>query len=253
MLINRVQTVLMTGALALMVPAPGALGQEADQPPVYGGVHIQVRGVFVTPVPGAPLTATVLIESKRPLADGTVEVKRTINNIARDSVGRIHNERRRLEPETFHGTPLLTEVHIYDPQTRASIFYVPYSYVARQTILPEPPRNPGPATQSARRLSPDVKEEDLGNTTLDGITAKGLRRTRTIDAKVSGTGQPVEVVDEYWYSEELHLNLLVHHSDPRTGEQSVAVSDIKRVEPDAALFQVPEGFKTVDLTPPAVR
>jgi hypothetical protein len=183
-----------------------------------------------------------------------VETQRTINKIARDSRGRIHNERRRLVPDAFKGTPPLVETHIFDPQTRLNTFYNQYSRVARQSVLPQMPRNPALASQSGTGetvANPWMKEEDLGTTTLNGFTAKGLRRTRTIDARVSGTGKSVAVVDEYWYSEELHLNLLVHHTDPRNGEQSVAISDIQRVEPPASLFEVPAGFKTVDETPPA--
>ncbi len=75
--------------------------------------------------------------------------------------------------------------------------------------------------------------------------------THIIKAEASGTGKQVEVTDEYWYSEDLHLNLLVHHIDPRTGDQSVAISGIKRDEPASSLFEVPEGFKVVDVTPPA--
>ena len=240
--------------LSSSVAGKSAASQEAlraeDQPPVYGGASLRVRGVFVTPVAGAPFEATVLINSKHSLPDGTVETQQTMNTIARDSRGRIHNERRRLEPEGFHGTPPLIETHIFEPQTRLNTFYEAGSRVARQSVLPALPRNPGLATGGLRQ-TPSLKEEDLGTTTLNGMTAQGLRRTHVINAQASGTGKPVEVVDEYWYSEDLHVNLLVHHSDPRTGEQTVAVSGIKRGEPEAALFEVPAGFKTVDVTPPA--
>jgi hypothetical protein len=60
----------------------------------------------------------------------------------------------------------------------------------------------------------------------------------------------VDVVDEFWYSQELHLNLLVHHTDPRSGEQTVGISGIKREEPPAAMFELPLGYKIVDVTPP---
>ena len=240
--------------LATALVSTFSVAQDTVSPPVYGGVNFRVRGVFVTPVAGSPFTATALIESSRPLPDGTVETQRTINKIARDSQGRIHNERRRLMPDSYKGTPALLETHLFDPQTRLNTFFEPYSRVARQSILPSLPRNPALATQNGVGTvvrSPWVKEEGLGSTTLNGLTAKGLRRTRTIDAKISGTGKPVEVVDEYWYSEDLHLNLLVHHTDPRSGEQTVAISDIQRADPPAAMFEVPAGFKTVDVTPPA--
>jgi len=229
--------------------AAGFIGAKAQQPtrdtpPPYRGTNTRVAGVFVTPVAGVPFSATVVIESDQLLPDGTTEQKRTINMIARDSAGRIHNERRSLMPESFHGTPPLLEVHIFDPQTRLNTFYVPGSRIARQRLLPELPRSP-------ETREPWGTEENLGVTTLNGLQAKGTRRTFTIPAFASGTGKPVEVTDEYWYSEELHMNLLVRHSDPRTGEQAVGISGIKREEPQAALFEVPRGFKIVDMTPPA--
>jgi hypothetical protein len=253
MLRDRIQFTPLIAVAAVIFAICGATcspAQESEEPPLYGGVQVHVRGVFVTPVAGSPFTATTLIESRMPLPDGTVEIKRTLNKIARDSRGRIHNERRRLEPESFHGTPPLLETHIYDPQTHANTFFVTNSRLARVSILPNPPVNPALASRPGFANIPGWKEEDLGTTTLNGLTARGLRRTHTVSAKASGTNKPIDVVDEYWYSEDLRLNLLVRHSDPRTGVQTVAVSDIKREEPAATLFEIPAGFKTVDVTPP---
>ena len=90
----------------------------------------------------------------------------------------------------------------------------------------------------------------LGQTTLDHIDVVGTRRTVVIPAQANSTGAPITVVDEYYYSPDLHLNVMLVHNDPRTGEQTIALSNIKREDPDAAFFQVPEGYKIVDLTPP---
>ena len=49
------------------------------------------------------------------------------------------------------------------------------------------------------------------------------------------------------------MYLIIRHDDPRTGEQMVAVSEIDPHEPDARLFVVPEEYKVVDETPPAVQ
>jgi hypothetical protein len=43
--------------------------------------------------------------------------------------------------------------------------------------------------------------------------------------------------------------MLVKHSDPRTGQRTVTVTQVNRAEPDAAMFQVPSGYKVVDETP----
>jgi hypothetical protein len=59
------------------------------------------------------------------------------------------------------------------------------------------------------------------------------------------------MVDEVWFSEELQMNLLEQHSDGRGGLQMLAILSIKREEPDASLFEVPAGYKTVNMTSPA--
>jgi hypothetical protein len=85
---------------------------------------------------------------------------------------------------------------------------------------------------------------------LEGIEVHGYRRTTTVPGKLTGTGRAVVVTDEYWYSEELRLNVLEKHSDARTGDLTVTVTELKLNEPPAELFEVPPGYKVVDVTPP---
>jgi hypothetical protein len=210
---------------------------SAVNPPPYRGANLSIGGVFVTPVPGAPFSAVVKIESTQTLADGTVDVRKTINDIARDSQGRIYNERRVLMPASFTGTPPLESAHIFDPQTRVSTSLNPYTHLARQQTIPE-------------RRRPELKGEDLGTEVMENVTAHGNRLTRTIPAGVSGTGKDVVIVDEYWYSDELHMNMLTKHSDPRTGVQVLTITQLKREEPNAGMFEVPSGYKVIDENPP---
>jgi hypothetical protein len=240
------KSLLLAALLAASLVPLHAQQADSDQPPLYRGTYTHVDGVYVTPVAGVPFSATVVIENARPMPDGSVDTKRTINRIGRDSRGRIHNERRRLVSESFHGSPRLIEVHLFDPQTRLSTFYDPLTRIARQQVLPEPPKAASLAVPSGSQ----VKVEALGASTLNGLDVKGTRRTFTVPAKISGTGAPVEVVDEYWYSEDLRINLLVRRTDPRTGVQTVAISHLKREEPPPAFFQVPQDYRIVDMTPP---
>jgi hypothetical protein len=87
--------------------SPALAQQVREQPPLYSGPHVQVPGVFVPPISGVPFTATVMIQSKQPLPDGTIEIRVSQETIARDSRGRILNERRALMHEGFKGTPPL--------------------------------------------------------------------------------------------------------------------------------------------------
>ena len=229
--------------------AASALAQVGVTTPMpYRGVTTIVGGVYVTPIPNAPMTATVDISSMRILPDGTQELRKTLNQIARDSRGRIYNERRTLMPVTFRGKYPLQSVHIFDPQTRQSVFFSPYSRLARETTLPEPQNRPvsengiPPAPQGAT-------VEDLGQSTLSGVSVHGVRYTVQIVGTLSGPGKPLQLKDEYWYCDQLRLNMMVIHDDPRTGQQIVTITELSQREPDSKLFQIPEGYRVVDETP----
>ena len=126
--------------------------------------------------------------------------------------------------------------------------------MARQQRLSLAPATVPPgnwAQQPKASSGNNVRLEDLGASALDGIDVHGYRRTITLSTESTGTGKPVTVVDEYWYSEELRINLLSKHSDPRTGDITITVTHLNRAEPDADLFEIPQGYKVVDLTPEA--
>jgi hypothetical protein len=201
-----------------------------------------LNGISIPDVSGKPFTATVVLEYERYWDDGSTQVRRTINLIARDSEGRTHNEVRRLMPEYFHGSPQLMSVRLFDPLTRLRTDLDPSLHVARRQVVPKKPRE-------AVAPNPAVRIEELGTTAMNGLEAKGTRHITTIPAKASGTGDPVEIEDEFWYSEELHLNLLVRHTDPRVGAETVGVSNLKREEPPASMFQIPAGYQVLDVTP----
>jgi hypothetical protein len=88
-----------------------------------------------------------------------------------------------------------------------------------------------------------VKHEDLGMQTIEGVSAEGKRETTTIAAGAVGNERPIEIMSETWYSPDLHTTVLRKHSDPRVGETIFRLTDIKRSEPDASLFQPPANVK----------
>jgi hypothetical protein len=235
---------------ALAVPA--AFSQDAGgvNPPPYRGVSMYIAGVFVTPVPNVPMSGTVELESTQVLTDGSTDVKKAFAHIARDSRGRIYNERRNFAPATYTGATPILSFHIYDPETRISVFLDPATHIARQTTLPAPEADPeAKPGRDSRANNPLLQEEDLGSQTVENVVVHGIRKSRTIPAKANGTWKAIVVVDEYWYSEELHLNIIVKHNDPRTGQQVVTITQVDRAEPDPAMFEVPSGYKVVDETP----
>ncbi|ADV81793.1 hypothetical protein AciPR4_0960 [Terriglobus saanensis SP1PR4] len=229
--------------------AASALAQVGvTTPAAYRGVMTVVDGVYVTPIPNIPMTATVDISSMRILPDGTQELRKTLNEIARDSRGRIYNERRAMVPVTFEGKSSLQSAHIFDPQTRQSVFLNPHTHLAREMTLPDAGNRP--VSESGIPPAPHgAAVEDLGQSNLAGVNVHGVRYTIQIAGIASGTGKPLQIKDEYWYSDQLRLNMMVVHDDPRTGQQIVMIKQVSQREPDSKLFQVPEGYRVVDETP----
>jgi hypothetical protein len=233
-------------AIAQVSAVPGP-----RMPPDYRGVQTFVPGIFLTPIPNAPFTASVEIITHQKLPDGTEVVRTTTNHIARDSAGRIYNERRMMVPTTFKGESRLLSAHIFDPNNLLNIFYDPATHLARESTLRRLP-TPSPNAVPVRQTSHDAayKEVELGEQSIDGTTLRGFEKQRILSAETSGTGQPVTVTDQYWYSSDLGVYLIIRHNDPRTGEQIVAVTHIDRHEPPAVQFTVPAAYKIVDETPP---
>jgi hypothetical protein len=99
-----------------------------------------------------------------------------------------------------------------------------------------------PAGSSAP-LNQFTKEEDLGTQSISGGSAHGVREIQTIPAASSNTGKEIVLTDEYWYSEDLHMNVVIKHDDPRTGRVSMTLTQVTRMEPDPSIFQIPDDYK----------
>jgi hypothetical protein len=248
---TKARILIVTAALASFLGTVGVVnaqeGAMAGSPPL--------NGVFVTPVPGAPFSAMVEQDMTQVLKDGSPFQRKTAAFIARDSQGRIHNEGRDIIPSSSSQKPTLFVTHIYDPETRLNTLLNPYTHIARQRVLPNPPptepiTNWGLQQPAGRPPNPNLQVQDLGPSVMEGLDVHGYRRIQTIPDKASGTGRPVVVTDEFWYSQELHLNILTKHNDPRTGSLILTISQINVNEPDVELFTIPPEYKIVDMTPP---
>jgi hypothetical protein len=236
---SAMKTAYWLGLAVLLVPFIFAQNGTVSNGRPYPGYNLLTTSVFVTPVPNAPFSATVVVESARQLPDGATDRLKTISNIARDYTGRIYNERRSLVPGSFSGMPQLLSAHVYDPETRLNSFLNPATRIARQSTVAR-----APAT-----VPPESGGEDLGTQMMENVLVHGFRITMTVPANLSGTGKALVITHEYWYSDDLRLNLLIKHSDPRTGDQVMTVTQINRGEPNALIFEVPPDYKIVNETP----
>ena len=194
-----------------------------------------VTGIFIAPVPNAPFSGVLEVTSRQKLSDGSFNDLRTINYVARDSVGRTYGELREFVAGQYQGEPPLKNCRIYDPNAELETIVNPFTFIARQMPRKEAKPSAGavPVPDPAA-ANPPVKVEDLGTKTVDGIVLHGTRQSKLGD-----------IVDEYWYSSDLDLYLIRKHVDPKWN-QTFTVTKLVRSEPDPARFIVPAGFRIAD-------
>jgi hypothetical protein len=209
--------------------------------------YASAQDVFVTPIPNEPFSGVIKVERSVVQQDGSIASFKTVRNIHRDSQGRIYNEGRALLPVSSTDTPQVVRIHLYDPQTRISTMLDPQQRTFWTSTVNRPPETVPPAFRTGSNIPQNefTKEEDLGIHETAGVPTRGLRETQTIPAEKSGTGKEIVISDEYWYSDELRINVMIKHTDPRTGTTMLTVTQITREEPDPALFEIPEGFAAV--------
>ncbi len=206
--------------------------------------------IFVTPIPNAPFTAIVQVERSILRPDGIATRMKTFRQIGRDGYGRIYNEMRILVPAETDQTPKIASIRLYDPQTRVSTTLNALDKTFWTMTVNRPPATvpPGPldATPAGNTIQQNefTTKEDLGVKDFNGTPAHGVRTVQKIP--VEGSGAAVTVTDEYWYSDDLRINLQIKHNDPRTGPTTLTLVQIQRAEKDPAMFEIPQDYRRAD-------
>lgn len=103
----------------------------------------------------------------------------------------------------------------------------------------------GPPQALTLPLLPRGKGEtrSLGTRDFGGVKAEGTQTTHTIAAGQIGNERPIVISTERWFSPELHIVVFAKTVDPRVGESSYRLVNLKREEPPAELFRVPPDYK----------
>ena len=263
---EKVRTFTFTQDEPITMMAPFGMMQRERLPEgeiSFFSAEMAGAGEVVT---AAPYTATAATESTQVLADGNKIVNKTSSFVARDSQGRTRRETDLHRIGTMQVDSPKT-IFINDPTTHSQYIFSPggeaTKVVRSQGSWKEGPQiielgarhaqsmkqkvffnvQDGHEGQQSKESSEQVKHEDLGTQTIEGVSAQGKRETVTIPAGQIGNERPIEIVTETWFSPELHTMVLRKHSDPRMGESTYRLTDIKRNEPDASLFQPPAGTK----------
>ena len=97
---------------------PAAAAAAPSGTPGDGRVAEWMHGENITAVPSLPFSAKAELEMMNQLQNGTLITHKTYNLIARDALGRTHNEARNWIDLTSGAEPRLTRIELYDPATR---------------------------------------------------------------------------------------------------------------------------------------
>ena len=228
---------------------PNSQGAPIQHAP-DGASRLMIQNIDIPAIPNAPFSAIVVAESTTIMPDGS---KRSIWNhrlVARDSSGRVFQERRFLTPTgNVEETPI-SELDFQDPNLKELTICNPQTKICEVHPL-RPQFTPPPATASrpAKLTFPNgttVENQDLGMQMIEELQCLGSREITTIPGAVLGSDKPQPVVKEFWYSSQLGFNVVTKRFDPRVSVmQNFTVTEINRAEPDPKNFAVPSQYHVV--------
>jgi hypothetical protein len=257
-----------TRAQSLLAHEPTQAGPAAaiGELQLFASNTIPLQGEVVK---GMPYSAEIVTESVQTLADGNRIVQRKTGRVYRDGQGRMRREDDlpsggstvsitdpvagtafTLDPatRTARESPVLTlkpalgsldwTIRPRQGSVQPLTFYV-WTYQQGQPMF---------ATEAAGgrggrgSAAGDMTEEKLADRVMEGVLATGVRRTTTIAKGAIGNELPIKIVAEEWRSPDLQILVMTDHMDPRTGRSTYRLLKISKLEPDAALFQVPSDY-----------
>ena len=222
-----------------------------------GGVPEELDSIYIPPLQNAPFSATVHTEWIKPLASGGTYTTVNQRQIARDSLGRIYEERWNLVPKGGSAQSQMTVIQIGDPVER-KLYNCFVRHMPHRCTLEKFAETPLAAYHPVIGRSGPLPNgngfrihEDLGIRNFDGTDAAGTRDTTTYNEGVIGNDKSFSVTREFWFAASLGIDLQTDIANPLFGEEIFTVTDLSSAEPDPALFQIPEGFTVVDQRKPA--
>jgi hypothetical protein len=209
-----------------------------------------MESIFIPPLKEAPFSLVLATEWSRPMANGGTFTLANQRRIARDSRGRIYQERWILVPKGGDIQSTMNVFQITDPvehtwlncSTRTHICeLLPYRLTLQTSYKPYV-GTPGPLPDRRGYLQVD----DLGIGTVQGMETHGYRTTITYNPGTMGNDTPMSIIREFWFSPQLGINVSSVVDHPQSGKQVFTVKELSTSEPDPALFEVPEGYRIVD-------
>ena len=85
---------------------------------------------------------------------------------------------------------------------------------------------------------------------MEGVLAEGQLEVMIIPTGSQGNDRDIRVVTESWTVPDLRIVVYRKSSDPRSGDNTMRLSNISRNEPDPQLFLPPADYQVVEETGP---
>jgi hypothetical protein len=208
------------------------------------------RTIEIMPIAAAPFMAVINVEHIQIKADGSEINLKIREMIARDSQGRVFRDVRPIRSAAEAANPPILFAEIYDPKSNVYIFMNAQRHVYWMGKLAQPPGGlaagfffDSPVDENHPRGQ--FSGDDLGRQTMDGLSVRGVRK---LEETTDAAGKSASATREYWYSDDLHMNLMSKYFIPDVVSQTMKVVQLRRGEADARLFSgpLPAGAKRVD-------
>ncbi|MGA8224729.1 MAG: hypothetical protein WB780_24005 [Candidatus Acidiferrales bacterium] len=257
---------MICGFFLLLVCASSARAQCGVNTVGYGDVGIVTGNPFSAEI---ELTRTGSTEPTGGIIIASVSTFGELHprSVARDSQGRIRTDRviGKFKHDTGAETGTTVEDHmisICDPvaQTLTEIdtLNATAKIIHSRPSMPNSPRlstiRPQRTFCSSRmpfQRAGSPPAEDLGDQTIEGVQAHGLRIAMPmLSSTVGGEPTPTENFTDRWCSDELSAVMMtVNENTKAQTKTTIAVKKLERNEPDPALFQIPAGYAITESVP----
>jgi tetratricopeptide (TPR) repeat protein len=236
--------------LALFPTASAALGQAVS-------LTIHVGKAEQPVVTGLPFSADESVRIVQQLPNGITLTQEMKGRVYRSTNGLERLEGTLVAADLAVPNPT-TMIYVIDPVQHTAVRWTTNSKTATLTHIPPNgtvtvsflplPR----ATAGQGPINPEnVTTTELGHQTRDKLLLVGERATGTIPVGRIGNDQPIVITTDLWVSPELKFPIREIDKDPRAGDRTVELTNIRREEPDPALFEVPAGYTVQEPSAPS--
>lgn len=207
-----------------------------------------------TPVTGLPFSAEQSVHMVQHLANGVALKSEVKGHVYRSTAGveRYEGVMPVTDPTRPEPTTMIyildrtkhTSVLLNTKLKTATVEHLPATATVAIQFLQLPrPRVPN---QPAKK---DSVVTDLGTRMQGLLSLKGKRSTGTIAAGAMGNDAPLYITTDVWVAPSLKLIVNQVEQNPLVGERTYELTNIRGDEPDAALFEIPEGYTVKDKPP----